>query len=135
MTILRSSPWTMDRPTGRAAAWILREDLERITVIIRKTAAYRPPATAAQAARGEFILFFRQRRLDEAADLETLAAAQAHYQADVVICGNVYEGRITTRRHVRRVQVPHKKRTLMKMLMKDRQVRNYAWGKLIRRSV
>lgn len=108
---------------------------ELITVIHQENRDVSAARNAAlKAAKGEFVLFLDSDDWMKRRTLETLAAAQARYEADVVICGNVNEGRVTTRRHVRRVLVPHK-RTLMKMLMKDRQVRNYAWGKLIRRSL
>ena len=107
----------------------------RIRVIHKKNGGVSAARnTALDLAQGPYLQFLDSDDWMKRRTLETLVAAQARYQADVVICGNVYEGRITTRRHVRRVQIPHK-RTLMKMLMKDRQVRNYAWGKLIRRSL
>ncbi|MFR5599299.1 MAG: glycosyltransferase family 2 protein, partial [Holdemania filiformis] len=121
--------------TGSRLDFYAKIHPELITVIHQENRGVAAARNAAlKAAKGEFILFLDSDDWMKRRTLETLVAAQARYQADVVICGNVYEGRITTRRHVRRVQIPHK-RTLMKMLMKDRQVRNYAWGKLIRRSL
>ena len=121
--------------TGSRLDFYAKIHPELITVIHQENRGVSAARNAAlKAAKGEFILFLDSDDWMKRRTLETLVAAQARYQADVVICGNVYEGRITTRRHVRRVQIPHK-RTLMKMLMKDRQVRNYAWGKLIRRSL
>lgn len=90
--------------------------------------------TALAHARGEYVLFLDSDDWMKRKTIATLVKEAEQSKADVVICGNVTEGRWGFNSHVRRRIIPHK-RTLMKMLLKDRQVRNYAWGKLIRRSL
>ena len=89
---------------------------------------------ALDAARGEYVLFLDSDDWLRRRAVATLLETARTTQADVVICGYVSEGIVSRKHQVQRTMMPHR-RTLMKMLMRDRQVRNYAWGKLIRRNL
>lgn len=90
--------------------------------------------TAISHATGDYIFFVDADDWIHENTIEEMINKAVGLDADVVICGNDLDYGIKFKNCVRREMIPNR-RMVLKYLLKDTKVRNFAWGKLYRKSL
>lgn len=90
--------------------------------------------TLLKHATGDYIMFVDADDMISENILEVMVNKLEHYQSDVVVCGNDFNGVFGLKNTVEKEMIPSR-REVMKYLLKDTKIRNFSWGKLYRRSI
>ncbi|SJZ69706.1 glycosyltransferase family 2 protein [Anaerorhabdus furcosa] len=85
-------------------------------------------------ARGEYVFFLDADDFISPETIESMMKVVEKTSAEVVVCGNDLQGVFGIKNCVHSQICPNR-REVLKYLLKDRSVRNYAWGKLMKKEL